>query len=74
MDQTWVPSMPPLLSPNLKVFGLLEALCLYQKIFFKTILKKLGNLKGKTNGAEALHKQFKNTQCYKNFLNSRHSS
>ena len=22
MDQTWVPSMPPLLSPNLKAFGL----------------------------------------------------
>ena len=33
--------MPPLLSPNLKVFGLLEALCLDQKNF-KNYFEKTG--------------------------------
>ena len=54
MDQTWVPSMPPLLSPNLKVFGLakktLGTVPLPEK-FFKTICEKTGKLmKGKLRG------------------------
>ena len=55
MDQTWVPSMPPLLSPNLKVFGLKTRHCALTRE--KTLLKrKTGkNLKGNF-GAEALHK------------------
>ena len=56
MDQTWVPSMPPLLSPNLKVFWTKLWHCAFTRKNLKAILKKLGNLKGKTNGAETLHK------------------
>ena len=54
MDQTWVPSMPPLLSPNLKVFGLETWHCALTRE--KTLLKrKTGrNVKGNC-GAEALH-------------------
>ena len=45
MDQTWVPSMPPLLSPNLEVFGLgFWHFALTRK------KEKLGNFEGKTMG------------------------
>ena len=55
-DQTWVPSMPPLLSPNLKVFGLETlALCLDQK------KRKTGTLKGKRWG-RGFTQQLKNIQ------------
>ena len=75
MDQTWVPSMPPLLSPNLKVFGLETWHCALTRE--KTLLKrKTGkNLKGNF-GVEALHKNkiLKIYKCYNGLPNDRHSS
>ena len=44
MDQTWVPSMPPLLSSNLKVFGLKLWHYALTRKNFKTTWKKLGNI------------------------------
>jgi hypothetical protein len=42
--------MLPFLSPNLKVFGLKLWHCALTRKTLKTILKKLGNLKGKNLG------------------------
>ena len=42
MDQTWVPSMPPLLSPNLKVFGLNFGTVPLPEKILRTILEKTG--------------------------------
>ena len=69
MDQTWVPSMPPpLLRSNLKVFG--------RGIWHFALTRKNKNweFEGEKDGAEALHNNFKNIQCYIGFPNSRHSS
>ena len=77
MDQTWVPSMPPLLSSDLDsiwtTWKKLWHCALTRKILKrgKKLVKKIK--RGKlgqwlyTNNFEKLHK------CYKGLLNSRHS-
>ena len=64
---------PPLLSPNLKVFGLKTRHCALTRKNFNE--RKTGKkFEGKTVGSGFAQQQFfKTHKCYKRPLNSRHS-